>query len=148
MTTTTTRTDRYGFPVRTCTRCGGSGHHSFNLRDGDTCWGCSGTGLQHTPKAAKAFTAWREAVKAALRPMLQQLAVGDEIRDYGAAKGSPFTAVVAIEVTAEQSGSANGQPCYWTVVTLADGRVMRADPRTLVRRNATVDVAQFVAVAA
>lgn len=27
-----------------CGRCGGSGRHSFNQMDGDTCWGCKGAG--------------------------------------------------------------------------------------------------------
>ncbi len=28
--------------IKECYRCGGSGRHSFNLRDLDLCWGCSG----------------------------------------------------------------------------------------------------------
>ena len=30
--------------TRPCTRCGGSGHYSFNLRDGTICYGCGGRG--------------------------------------------------------------------------------------------------------
>lgn len=36
--TTTTKT-------KTCTRCQGSGKHSFNLRDGNVCYKCSGAGV-------------------------------------------------------------------------------------------------------
>ena len=28
----------------TCTRCGGTGRHSFNLQHGNMCYGCSGSG--------------------------------------------------------------------------------------------------------
>lgn len=28
-----------------CTRCGGTGKHNYNLRDGDTCYGCEGSGF-------------------------------------------------------------------------------------------------------
>lgn len=31
--------------TKTCTRCGGTGRHSYNLRDADLCYGCGGTGL-------------------------------------------------------------------------------------------------------
>ncbi len=30
--------------THTCPRCGGTGHHSFNQRDGTICWGCRGAG--------------------------------------------------------------------------------------------------------
>jgi hypothetical protein len=29
---------------KVCPRCGGSGRYSYNSRDGDTCYGCGGTG--------------------------------------------------------------------------------------------------------
>jgi len=37
-----------------CGRCGGSGRHSYNLRDGDICYGCGGTGMvAMAPKGQK-----------------------------------------------------------------------------------------------
>jgi hypothetical protein len=37
-----------------CSRCGGSGHYSFNLRDGTVCYGCGGVGrVPATPKGQK-----------------------------------------------------------------------------------------------
>ena len=40
-----------------CTRCGGTGQHSYNPMDGTRCFKCRGSGLQLTKrgKAAKAF---------------------------------------------------------------------------------------------
>lgn len=45
----------------TCPRCTGSGRHSFNLRDGDVCYGCSGSGF----KMVNPTTDARKAAKAA-----------------------------------------------------------------------------------
>jgi hypothetical protein len=44
------------FESKTCGRCGGSGHYSFNQINGTTCFGCGGTGLALTKrgKAARA----------------------------------------------------------------------------------------------
>jgi hypothetical protein len=38
------------FETKTCTRCGGNGRYSFNLMHGDRCYGCNGTGKQHTKR--------------------------------------------------------------------------------------------------
>lgn len=43
------KTTKDGRVLVTCTRCKGCGKHSFNLRDGSTCWGCQGTGLMQDP---------------------------------------------------------------------------------------------------
>lgn len=44
---------------RTCTRCGGSGHYSYNQIDGTRCFGCAGSGkmLPTTADALKAAEA-------------------------------------------------------------------------------------------
>jgi len=49
--------DQTLFESAYCTRCGGSGKFSFNLINGDRCFGCGGQGVQLTKrgKAAKAF---------------------------------------------------------------------------------------------
>lgn len=42
--------------TQTCGRCNGAGKHSFNLRDGDTCYGCGGAGIVPIkPKGQKAI---------------------------------------------------------------------------------------------
>ena len=46
---------------KTCTRCNGTGKHSFNLKDGDVCYGCGGTGKTLvTPKGQKKVKATAE----------------------------------------------------------------------------------------
>jgi len=40
--------------TKTCTRCNGSGKHSFNLKDGTVCYKCAGAGVVAvTAKGAK-----------------------------------------------------------------------------------------------
>ena len=45
------------FETKTCSRCGGSGHYSFNLMHGTMCYGCNGKGIQFTKRglAARMF---------------------------------------------------------------------------------------------
>jgi hypothetical protein len=38
----------------TCTRCNGTGRHSFNLQHGTRCFSCNGSGLQRTKPRAPA----------------------------------------------------------------------------------------------
>jgi hypothetical protein len=46
-----------GIETKTCGRCGGSGHYSFNQIDGTMCYGCRGTGTVRTKRgdAARNF---------------------------------------------------------------------------------------------
>ena len=53
--------------TQTCNRCNGSGKHSFNLRDGDTCYGCGGSGLvAMAPKGQKKVKPTAEKHNAAI----------------------------------------------------------------------------------
>ena len=49
------------FETKTCPRCGGSGHYSFNRMDGTRCYGCHGTGYQLT-RRGKAAASHLEAL--------------------------------------------------------------------------------------
>lgn len=48
---------------RTCGRCGGSGHYSYNAMDGTTCYGCGGRGKK-LPSTTDALRAARRANRA------------------------------------------------------------------------------------
>ncbi len=48
------------FERQVCSRCGGSGRYSFNLRDGDTCHGCNRKGVQLTKRGAAAYAWFKE----------------------------------------------------------------------------------------
>jgi DNA-binding FadR family transcriptional regulator len=48
----------------TCTRCNGTGRHSFNLRDGSMCYGCSGKGTITTTATEQARKEQKAAIEA------------------------------------------------------------------------------------
>jgi hypothetical protein len=76
MTEPTPRADKYGFEIKTCGRCGGSGHYSYCQRYGTRCFGCGGTGVTHTKRGAAAMTFFMDSLKVPLG----SLAVGDKMR--------------------------------------------------------------------
>ena len=71
----TTRT----FETVTCTRCNGTGRYSFNLKDGNTCYGCGGKGVKHTKRAlmADAWMTDKRTIKAS------KIAIGQRIHLAG-----------------------------------------------------------------
>jgi hypothetical protein len=82
-TTKETRKNANGFSVEDCTRCHGTGKYSFNQVDGDKCYGCNGSGLKLTRKAAKAWKAYQEAAEAAMVSTCGEAKVGDRIKVGG-----------------------------------------------------------------
>ncbi len=57
MTTTTIRFDR-----KTCTRCHGAKTYSYCRSHGTTCFGCSGTGQQLTPRGKLQAEAYKASL--------------------------------------------------------------------------------------
>lgn len=51
---------KFEYETKDCSRCGGSGRYSFNMMDGDKCYGCNGSGKQLTPAAKKTMKAVKE----------------------------------------------------------------------------------------
>lgn len=102
----TFETDKYGFPVVTCTRCGGSDSYSYNQLDGDRCYGCNRSGKQHPAgNASKAYAEWRNDRQAAVQVTGYNIQPGDEIRHYGSPKGTPFRKVATVHPTLKWTGS-------------------------------------------
>lgn len=97
-----------GFPLVTCTRCGGTGHYSYNAIDGSRCYGCSGEGKVIRPgAAAKAAAAYAEALRGEKEATItgttgrRALAVGDKVNGrlaYRNAKGDKWATVKSIEI--------------------------------------------------
>jgi hypothetical protein len=69
-------TDRHGFEIQSCSRCGGSGHYSYCQMHGTVCFGCGGSGKQYTKRGRKAH----DMFEAALKVPLGSLKVGDLMR--------------------------------------------------------------------
>jgi hypothetical protein len=63
------------FENKPCSRCGGSGHYSFNLMHGSTCYGCSGRGYQLTARGAAASGFYKKL----MTRTVDQLQPGDYI---------------------------------------------------------------------
>ena len=80
------------FEHQTCTRCGGDGKFSYNQIDGDTCYGCNGSGYQLTARGRAA----QNFLNAMRKIPAEQVKVGDLIRYDGIHKRS-FRTVTAIE---------------------------------------------------
>lgn len=96
--------DKYGFPLRECTRCGGCGHHSRNLRFGSTCFKCGGTGRNRTVAAAREYRKWTDAVAAAQMTRIADLLIGDRVLESTGMGGlTQWWVLAAIEV-AESGG--------------------------------------------
>lgn len=152
--------DRYGFPVRECTRCGGCGQYSFNPMHGTVCFKCSGTGLQHSTKRVRdAYAEFNAARRAAVRPTLAGVEAGDQITfdlTYnGIRSDADFQTVAAITVTPKRCGSSligtdESQRVYHYehAVSFTDGSHRVTSGNVIVgRRGVKVDPAPFVAKA-
>jgi trimethylamine:corrinoid methyltransferase-like protein len=59
----------------TCTRCGGAGNYSFNLKDGTVCYGCNGSGFQMRDLAKDARAAAKNAKSQAEKLAEQQACI-------------------------------------------------------------------------
>lgn len=76
-----TEYNKLGFPVETCTRCGGRGFMGeYEYVDAGRCFKCTGTGRQLTRKGAKAFAAYTAALEAAAKRPAGDFKVGDRVR--------------------------------------------------------------------
>ncbi|UOF83048.1 hypothetical protein [Caudoviricetes sp.] len=146
MTKSSTPHDKFGFPVKNCTRCGGTGHYSFNMIDGTRCYGCGGTGFAPLNKKVRvARGEYLEAVRKAREPIARDLRPGDFILVdsktnyplYSKNKECQFVEVAAVESAGQHD---------WLVITYVDGR---SSPPTInacqiVRRKADIDPAPWV----
>ncbi len=113
-----------GFEVQTCGRCGGSGRYSFNLMDGDRCYGCGGTGIKYTKRGAAARAKMIELQK---RPV-SELKPG---YFYASSDSAKFRQVLSVE----QSGSCaivGDQKHYFIDIELKSGKY-GVFPNSLIR---------------
>lgn len=63
------------FETETCTRCGGTGHFSYNQITGTTCFKCNGGRMQFTKRGAAA-SAW---LRKRLETPVSEIKVGDRV---------------------------------------------------------------------
>jgi hypothetical protein len=98
-----------------CSRCGGTGRYSFNLKDGNKCYGCKGKGL----KLTKRGTAANKWMTEKLLVNVEDIVIGDRIQDGG----TRFT-VMGIKIADESisfGAKFNGEP--WEMGFLKGSKV-------------------------
>ncbi|MGN7135500.1 hypothetical protein [Streptomyces pseudogriseolus] len=67
------------FEFEDCTRCGGTGHYSFNLMEGTRCRRCRGRKRTITRRGNAAYTRWKEQIDARLTTPVLDLEPGDVV---------------------------------------------------------------------
>ena len=94
-----TPTSKLGFPVTTCTRCGGTGQYPSAAYRG-VCLKCSGTGsVDYNQSSRRQRLAYEAAVAEAQAATPEDIAVGDTIMaPYGMA-GRKWAKVTAVEIS-------------------------------------------------
>jgi hypothetical protein len=127
-----------------CSRCGGSGHHSYCQRYGTTCFKCHGAGKVYT-KRGRAAALYLDAIRSVPAKTLR---VGDVIRAGSiTADGTPFgkfTKILSIE-PGEQHGASlvDGEmvPYVRAGLTIETGVVtmIATDPESMIRKGQTAE---------
>ena len=113
------------FEHQTCPRCGGDGKFSYNQIDGDTCYGCGGSGYQLTARGR----ATQNYLSAMRKVPVEQVKVGDLIR-YDGIFSRTFRTVTAIEafpagrVFVGETGTAYHIHCDKFGMTIREGSMV------------------------
>lgn len=148
------RRDRYGFPIESCSRCGGSGRYSWCQAYLDRCFRCSGSGIAIARGAAKAHAAWLAAIKAAREVQARDVGASDTVEPtYGTIPLGMGQSLSTPRGETRTVGSAHWveTPDRGARVTLCftDGTAWEGDERTIWFRNPRlpVDRAAFIAAA-
>jgi len=104
------------YETQTCSRCLGSGHHSFNLRDGTICYGCRGRKVQHTRAGTKAIEAVRAFIAARHTVPVEAVLAGDRVRVTRLGGSIVTRTVVATERTPNSFGrrESGSDETVWT----------------------------------
>lgn len=145
-----TNTNNQGFPIQPCTRCNGTGEHSYNSVTGRVCFQCNGTTLMIAPHAKKAWTVFQLELKNRKDAQAGKLAVGDLI-----ARNKVWCEVKDVSFTTEICGSSrvNGEIVknYYNVsITVTNGTTEEtfttSENHVMRRSTAGVDVQQYLAM--
>lgn len=143
MTETREKMTKIIFEEEPCGRCGGTGQHSYNQRDGHVCWGCSGKKTRLSRRGRTAFQAYEKAlaesaatvavqdVKPGMRIMAQAhggVVNGNQPWDYKPA----WRTVAEVKVTeytgrGVEDGKIIDVPCVRAELKFEDGKAWTAE---------------------
>lgn len=121
-----------------CTRCGGSGHYSYNAMTGSRCFKCNGAGVTLTKRGAVAQSYYRLL----LSKRYADLVPGDKVQDMGVPgfMAGGWREVISIELidyTWHQGGEAITRKAI--KVEAVEWGMANAGPEEMVRVAATRD---------
>jgi hypothetical protein len=112
------------FELTACGRCGGCGEYSFNLRDGSTCYGCSGSG-KALSRAGKAARKAYEAVMSGMTHTYADVKREDRVRPPSTYAGPRMWRTVAdVEIFHGSKRDGVPTPCYR--LTFTNGESVQA----------------------
>ncbi len=148
--TTTHELNKYGFPITTCTRCGGTGEYSYNQRFGTVCFKCQGTRLMVAKHAQEAWSSYLDFVENRKRVTVQNMQIGDLV-----AHNKKWCEVKMIVATDQSCGKSYENDVlvsttfYYMVTLLVDGaqETMKMSGNLIMRRHSgKIDVQPFLAM--
>jgi hypothetical protein len=88
------------YEKKTCGRCGGSGHYSYNQMHGTVCYGCAGRKTTLTKAGANASKAVQEFIAANFSVKVTDLKAGDVVKYDGRVR-----TLTTVEIDAEPMAS-------------------------------------------
>ncbi len=124
------------FETEPCRRCGGSGRYSYNQKDGDICYGCTGAGVQYTKRSAPFVDRYRAMVKAQKTVLTMNVRPGDMIAEAGKKWRTVASLADAEPWNWTKADGSTGSVPYFTV-TFENGDSERLDGRILWYRRMT-----------
>lgn len=128
------RVGKSGFEIETCGRCGGSGKYSFNLMDGDRCYGCGGSGVRRTKRGKAAYEFWQQSLR---RPNTE-IAVGDFILSGKGIERTRWEPVISITFREPYLSFGTESMTYGTFPNLSQESVRSMDDLAELKRAALV----------
>jgi hypothetical protein len=136
--------NKHGFPLDECSRCGTTGHYSFNEITGSRCFKCNGSGYTVQKRAKVAWLAMLEEIDTHKHCTPKNMNVGDVI-----AYNKVWREIVGIEVTDETCGwtqSSGNEKVYqyYMILKFADGTEARVSENRVLRRSYKIDVAKYL----
>lgn len=136
--------NKQGFPLDECSRCGTTGHHSFNQITGSKCFKCNGSGYTIQKRAKVAWLAMVAEIDSHRHCAVRNMNVGDVI-----AYKKVWREIVSIEITDEscgwtQSGGNEKVFHFYRIVKFSDGVQDRMSENEVYKRSYKIDVAKYL----
>lgn len=136
--------NKQGFPLDECSRCGTTGHHSFNQITGTRCFKCNGSGYTIQNRAMKAWLAMLEEIDSHKRCTVGNMNVGDLV-----AHKKVWREITSIEITDQTCGWSQVDDAakvfrYYYTIKFSDGTQDCLSHDTILRRSYKIDVAKYL----